>query len=251
MSEATEKFKDKVFIAFFFILFLPFLLISLVLFLPFLFLDSLLEFFIYRKVRLMGANTIFCPSGVKSFDSQVENCIEELEGLKLFKIEELGPIWRMIFKRRGPYSNDRAAIYIKENELIIYFQMTAAVRKFKGENSTKLDNILRKLREYNRRKMIGNPIKNQSELNLHYDKDGFGHIQHQSERIDRWESSSGLKRSDFKGVFALKNNRFFYIFVLFFLLMLISGPIASYFKTSAEDTPSDKIQRVEDFLRGN
>ena len=61
-----------------------------------------------------------------------------------------------------------------------YFNLTKGARKFKYKK-TKIDNIISKLIEYDRKVSQNESFSSRSQLNLSNTKEGFGHIQHSQE----------------------------------------------------------------------
>ena len=183
--------------------FIVFIIVSIIA-LPFLILaspiwlfDIIQETLRKRFYKFKGYNIVFYPSAKEAFNNYILNKLKEISYINIYKMK----------RRYGC-----AYIRIIDEHIDTTFNLCVAERKFLY-NSTKIDNVLKKISEYARRYSSKNFVKHREELNLSNSSDGFGYIQEQilSKNQKRDKEDSG---SNYIGVGLI---------ILFILILLILG----------------------------
>ena len=154
------------------------------------------------QLPLGGYLYYFQPSLVTSFD---EYFLERLE------IDDR----RVFIAKQNPlFTGINDDPYFEELDNNLRWELKRSLRKFKYIQ-VQMDNILKKLNEFDRRRLEGNPVKKRSELNMSNFDEGFGHIQ--------------INKSKFRTTNKVSlRHRFFYIILSLGILGFICTLIYRY-----------------------
>jgi hypothetical protein len=146
----------------------------------------------------------FLPSLDESFDDYI---------LSQIKVDRNS---LYVVPKNPMYSGRNSSPYIRLLDLDIKFDLKQAYKKF-SYRSTKVDNTILKINEYDKRLGSSIEFKSKKEMNLSHLQTGFGHIQQERHRSSRYNPSSTETSLSHKIIFTALAS-----FILIFLFGLIT-----------------------------
>lgn len=154
------------------IVIMPFFLALAIVLIPYALYSYIMDQYKMIKIKNKGYNFIFYLSRDNDFDNYVIESLKNCSYINLFYSAD--------YKDYPGFADELCIKSLKEKHIV--FTFNKAHSKFKY-SKVKVDNIIKKIKEYDRRLSKGIPVNKMSELNLCNHRDGFGHIQDQSNNL--------------------------------------------------------------------